>query len=512
MSLIEGYSSSDSDSEPVLLKQQVQIAPDVELPLEKVPNEPENKETKTLTGYIQHEMPDEDHFKTLKRTFEVLGYTTDANGEIVGNLELALKFGAVDMDHYKPSKAEIQNIKRQRSDRGEAGILTGKKAYKGPWAKYESSSESDFDLESEPGTEDEDEVTVPKKQNIVYETTEFFGSLELDYQGRTYMHVPRDLDVDLTKEVGSQECFVPKKQIHKWDGHVGGTNKLQFFPNSGHLLLSCGNDNKIYIYDAYHKRELLRGYFGHTKAVRDINFNVQGDKFLSCSYDHYIKQWDTETGKCISKVKVSAIPNVVKFNPNPAYQNEFLCGLSDKKIEQFDLRTNEVVQTYDHHLGAINSLTFIDDNKKFVSSSDDKSLRIWNYQINIPIKIISDPKQHSMPSVVLHPSQKYILCQSMNNTIEVIGAQGNKYKRNKKKLFRGHNCAGYGIGINFSPDGKILMSGDNSGYGFFWDWKSGALVTKLKVDTKLISCIEPNPQEVSKVAMSGLSGSIYYYE
>ena len=37
-------------------------------------------------------------------------------------------------------------------------------------------------------------------------------------------------------------------------------------------------------------------FTGHSKAVRDICFNNDGTKFLSCGYDRWIKLWDTETG------------------------------------------------------------------------------------------------------------------------------------------------------------------------------------------------------------------------
>lgn len=52
---------------------------------------------------------------------------------------------------------------------------------------------------------------------------------------------------------------------------------------------------------------------------------------------------------------------------------EFTC------VFQWDVRTGEVVQEYDRHLGAVNTITFVDENRRFVSTSDDKSLRVWEW-------------------------------------------------------------------------------------------------------------------------------------
>ncbi len=54
------------------------------------------------------------------------------------------------------------------------------------------------------------------------------------------------------------------------------------------------------LWEVYNEKRLFRTFLGHAKAVRDISFNNDGTKFLSCSYDRYIKVWDTETGEVLS--------------------------------------------------------------------------------------------------------------------------------------------------------------------------------------------------------------------
>lgn len=43
------------------------------------------------------------------------------------------------------------------------------------------------------------------------------------------------------------------------------------------------------------------------------------------------------------------------------------------------------VQEYDYHLSAVNTITFVDEGRRFVSTSDDKTIRVW--ELGIPVQV-----------------------------------------------------------------------------------------------------------------------------
>jgi pre-mRNA-processing factor 17 len=430
-------------------------------------------------------------------------------------------------------KEEAARIRAKRQKKGDATVAEGDNAYVGPWAKYKTVDYEEVEEEEELASDEEyEEVEVEEEviesgtlvpalpqaiakrkeeEETGGETSVFEGSEQYDYQGRTYMHVPQDLDIDLKKEMGSVKNFVPKKLIHTWKGHTKPIAGLRFFPGSGHLLLSGSADSTVKIWDVYHSRELLRTYSGHTKALSDVTFNTSGSQFLTASYDRMMKLWDTETGQCVNRFTTGKTPHVVRFNPSLEHANEFLAGMSDKKIVQFDIRTREIVQEYDHHLAAINTITFVDDNRRFMTTSDDKSLRAWDYNIPVPIKYIAEPYMYPMTRASAHPSGKYVAYQSSDNNIFVYGAT-DKFRQNRKKVFKGHNSAGYSVDVACSPDGQFVASGDTGGYVCFWDWKTCKMWHKMQAADGAVTCVEWHPQESSKVVTAGLDGAIKYWD
>ncbi|CAG8545042.1 3225_t:CDS:10 [Funneliformis mosseae] len=472
-----------------------------------------------LTGHVEEQVYSEASFKTQQRTFTSFGYALDpslitsADGVVgkgyVGDVEKAIAMNGATIYDPTPKPANMP----KRLPKGDSAILEGENAYQGPWVGYEGENIGNpvGPPEGAISTKTETETKSKKEIESGMERTIFHGKSEYDYQGRTYMHVPMDLDVNLLGEAGTQECFIPKRCIHTWSGHNKGVTAIRFFPRSAHLILSSSMDTKVKIWDVYDDRRCLRTYIGHNKAVRDITFTNDGKRFLTASYDKYIKLWDTETGQCIKSFTTGKIPYVVKFNPDEDKQHIFLAGCSDKKIVQFDANTGEVTQEYDQHLGAVNTITFVDENRRFVTTSDDKTLRAWEFDIPVVIKYIAEPHMHSMPAVTLHPNKKWLACQSLDNQIVIYGAK-DRFRIHRKKRFTGHLIAGYACQVNFSPDGRFIMSGDSEGNIWFWDWKSCKMLKKFKAHDNVVIGCEWHPHETSKVATCSWDGLIKLWD
>ncbi|KAL8851010.1 MAG: hypothetical protein Q9221_004093 [Calogaya cf. arnoldii] len=483
-----------------------------------------------LTGDAEETSISDATFNTQHRTWQSRGYAADPsmNGAFVGDLVKAQASGGKDVIQTRPSKEKSAEHRRKRQKRGDASIVDGEGAYMGPWAKYETeavyeSASGEEELASDEGSVEEAIVpagsTAVTKLTSDYqddlantETTEFNGTAQYDYQGRTYMHVPQDLDIDLRNEPGTQKNYIPKKLIHTWKSHTKAINAVRFFPNSGHLLLSASADTKVKLWDVYHNRELLRTYSGHTKSVTDTTFSPTGTHFLTGSYDRFLKLWDTETGACTSRFQTpsKAVPHVLRFHPSTD-THAFLVGTSDKKIVQFDTRSGEMTQEYDHHLQAVNTITFCDDNRRFITTSDDKSLRAWEYDIPVPIKYIAEPYMYSMVRAAPHPNGKSVAFQSGDNQI-VVYASTDRFRQNRKKSFRGQNNAGYAIDVDISPDGQFVVSGDSGGYVCFWDWKTCKMWHKIKADEGPVVRVAWHPQESSKLVTAGLGGTIKFWD
>ncbi|KAL2649435.1 hypothetical protein R1flu_017563 [Riccia fluitans] len=462
-------------------------------------------------------------FDEQYNTFHAYGYAADPaasiGNHVVGDVDAMKRLDDATV-YNLPSHEHRKRKLEKRANKEQLDEETAKevenpesddwlvKNSKSPWAGKKEGLQTELTEEQKKAAEEhaskKGEREKAEKIEIEDKST-FHGKEEYDYQGRSWIAPPKDV------KATNDHCYIPKRWIHTWSGHTKGVAAIRFFPKYGHLLLSGSMDTKVKIWDVHGSGKCMRTYMGHSKAVRDITFNNDGSKFLSASYDRKIKYWDTETGKVISTFSTGKIPYVVKFNPDEDKQSVLLAGMSDKKIVQWDMNSGEITQEYDQHLGAVNTITFVDNNRRFVTSSDDKSLRVWEFGIPVVIKYISEPHMHSMPSITVHPNTNWFAAQSLDNQILIYSTR-ERFRLNKKKRFAGHIVAGYACQVNFSPDGRFIMSGDGEGRCWFWDWKTCKVFRTLKCHEGVCIGCEWHPLEQSKVATCGWDGLIKYWD
>lgn len=477
-------------------------------------------------GFVENAAIEPFVFDEQYNTFQKYGYAFDPSANhYVGDMDVLKKNDAIsvyNIPQHEQKKRKLEKKKEMmENEQGEeedvdmtevdnpATEAWLRKNRKSPWAGKKEGLQTELTEEQKKYAEEyakkkgEEKGEREKGETLVEKTT-FHGKEERDYQGRSWIAPPKDAKPQ------NDHCYIPKRLVHTWSGHTKGVSAIRFYPKHGHLILSAGMDTKVKIWDVFNSGKCMRTYMGHSKAVRDIWFSNDGTKFLTASYDKNIKYWDTETGKVISTFSTGKVPYVVRLNPDEDKQNVLLAGMSDKKIVQWDMNSGQITQEYDQHLGAVNTITFVDDNRRFVTSSDDKSLRVWEFGIPVVIKYISEPHMHSMPSISPHPNGNWLAAQSLDNQILIYSTR-ERFQLNKKKRFAGHIVAGYACQVNFSPDGRFVLSGDGEGRCWFWDWKSCKVFRTLKCHDGVCIGAQWHPLEQSKVATCGWDGLIKYW-
>ncbi|CED84827.1 mRNA splicing factor [Phaffia rhodozyma] len=478
----------------------------------------------SIAGHVEEQKMDAHAFHSQQRTFAIHGYAHNPSAinstaqPIIGNIASAIALDFQTADSHRATKAAKKDFKRKRQAKGDLSVVDGEDAYKGPWATWDGDAAVDEEKEEEAKEwreekkrrEEAASSAKEKRKGAGEEKSIFHGKSLTDYAGRTYMHVPTDKGISLSADAPPVDSFLPKECIHTFTGHTKGVASMKLFPGSGHLLLSGSMDSKVKLWDVYNDGNCLRTFMGHSQAIKDVAFNNDGSRFLTASYDKQMKLWDTETGQCIKAFSNGKRPHVVTFHPDADKQHIFLAGMQDKKIIQYDINSDTITQEYDQHLGPVNTITFVDENRRFVTTSDDKSMRAWDYDIPVVIKLIAEPDMHSMPAVALHPNSKWLAAQSLDNQILVYSTDG--FRQNRKKRFAGHTIAGYACGVGFSPDGRYISSGDSEGNLVFWDWKTGKLMKRLRAHKQVVISHLWLPHESSKLITASWDGTMKLWD
>ena len=282
------------------------------------------------------------------------------------------------------------------------------------------------------------------------------------------------------------------KLLYTYNKHQNNIRYLVCSPNEQYILSS---EQKDYFNSSLHIWERDSG-----KLIKKIDTNIiikiiffnNGKQMLSISEDYSgIDIWDTKDWKIIRTLSFNSIRNNITdifYRENKKYLYIGTSyhfedgGLRPSKFENtikvFNLENSEFVNIDILYKYDITSINYIPKNNYIVSSSGDKTIRIWNSITGKLIEKLNDNVMyHNYSSPIDYPTIYHIdnqtIISTVNNKIKIWDM---KNKDRVTTLVGHYYCV---QDIAFSPNEKTLVSCADDGTIKTWDIQSGKLLNTI---------------------------------
>ncbi len=325
------------------------------------------------------------------------------------------------------------------------------------------------------------------------------------------------------------------KEIRKFEGHTGEVNSVAF-SQDGKYMLSGSADNTLKLWDVATGKEIKTfnagyGYGGVDSAA----LSPDGKYALSGSSGDAPKLWDIATGKEIRTFGRQG--KAVSFSPDGRYA---FIGYEDKTLKLWDVETGQEIRSFKGHVNQVYFTTLSFDGRyallgdgllwdvatgrkirkfetygafksispdgRFALSIDHATVKLWDVATGNEIRTFNTNHKYGIDSITISPDGKYILSAG-------YGIQGESDPANPPfalklwevatgkeiRTFTGHKSGVKSVAL--SPDGRYVLSGDESGKLKLWDVSTGKEIRTVKHDEYDVTSVSFSPD--GRYAISG---------
>lgn len=166
----------------------------------------------------------------------------------------------------------------------------------------------------------------------------------------------------------------------RFQGHNDAIYAVAISKDSS-LLATGSYDRQIIVWDIETGKR-LRTLRGHNGAIFDLRFSPDANVLVSASADATVKVWNVNTGQ---RLDTLGQPLKEQYSVDISPDGKFIiAGGEDNRIRMWQLvandipRINPIMHARFAHEGPIEQVRFSSDGNYIVSSSSDKTLKVWS--------------------------------------------------------------------------------------------------------------------------------------